>query len=174
MLLNLSDVFASQGKIIQGNEPIAITKFVQGDLTYPVMEQTNLAFVFTNNGVGKAVITGKASVTFRGSCDRCLRETKISVDLDFIREICSPEVDEPDTIEDQADFMEGYYLNIENLVNNEILMNWPAKILCSNNCKGICKICGKDQNTGNCECDTFVPDPRMAKIKDIFNANKEV
>jgi uncharacterized protein len=174
MLLNLSDVFASQGKIIQGNESIAITEFVQGDLKYPVMERINLSFVFANNGVGKAVITGKASVTFQGNCDRCLRETKISVDLDFTREICSPEVDEPDTIEDQADFMEGYYLNIENLVNNEILMNWPAKILCSNNCKGICKICGKDQNTGNCECDTFVPDPRMAKIKDIFNANKEV
>lgn len=174
MLLNLSDVFATQGKTLQGNESIGITEFIQGDLKYPVTNSSQLSYVITNNGTGKAVATGKASVTFLGNCDRCLRETKISVDLDFMREICSPEVDEPDTIEDQADFMEGYYLNMENLISNEILMNWPPKILCKDTCKGICKVCGRDLNTGECQCDTFVHDPRMAKIKDIFNANKEV
>ncbi len=40
--------------------------------------------------------------------------------------------------------------------------------------KGICRQCGRDLNTGTCDCDTFVPDPRMAVIKDIFNGNKEV
>lgn len=29
-------------------------------------------------------------------------------------------------------------------------------------------------NDGACGCDDFVPDPRMAAIKDLFNANKEV
>ena len=32
----------------------------------------------------------------------------------------------------------------------------------------------KNLNDGECGCDTFVPDPRMAVIQDIFNANKEV
>ena len=33
--------------------------------------------------------------------------------------------------------------------------------------------CGKNLNEGSCNCDTFVPDPRMTRILDIYNANKE-
>ena len=65
-------------------------------------------------------------------------------------------------------------LNVENLIFNEILMNWPMKVLCKADCKGICKMCGKDLNLGECGCDTFVPSPGLAGIKEIFNANKEV
>ena len=75
---------------------------------------------------------------------------------------------------DDLSFMEGYQLNTETLLYNEILENWPAKILCKDDCKGLCPVCGKNRNDGDCGCDTFVPDPRMAAIKDVFNACKEV
>ena len=58
---------------------------------------------------------------------------------------------------------------VEELLRNEIVINWPMKILCRPDCRGICRQCGQDLNTGTCDCDTFVPDPRMAVIKDIFN-----
>jgi uncharacterized protein len=70
--------------------------------------------------------------------------------------------------------MDGYQLNVDDLLTNEIVINWPMKVLCKPDCKGICRQCGKDLNTGTCGCDTFVPDPRMAVIKDIFDASKEV
>ena len=70
--------------------------------------------------------------------------------------------------------MEGYHLDIDGLINNEILLNWPMKVLCNESCKGICKVCGKNLNEGDCGCDDLFPDPRMAAIKDIFNAYKEV
>jgi uncharacterized protein len=70
--------------------------------------------------------------------------------------------------------MEGFQLDLDALVQNEILVNWPVKILCKEDCKGICPKCGQNLNVGNCGCDTFVPDPRMAVLKDIFESNKEV
>ena len=79
-----------------------------------------------------------------------------------------------DEEDDDRSFMEGYQLNVEDLLNNEIIINWPRKILCKPDCKGICMKCGRNLNTGTCECDTFIPDPRMSVIKDIFHANKEV
>lgn len=81
-----------------------------------------------------------------------------------------------DKLEDDGDFdvMEGYQLNVDVLVYNELLMNQPEKVLCKPDCKGICMKCGKDLNEGECGCDTFVPDPRMAVLQDIFKANKEV
>jgi len=98
------------------------------------------------------------------------------MDISFERPVVSPEVLKKDTEElnEEQGFMKGYQLQVEELICNEIMMNWPAKVLCIDDCKGICKMCGKDLNVMDCGCDTFVPDPRMANIKDIFNANKEV
>ena len=81
---------------------------------------------------------------------------------------------EDDDAIDGKNFMEGYQLNVEQLIYSEIIINWPMKVLCNENCKGICKICGQNLNEGMCTCDDFVPDPRMSGIKDIFNAYKEV
>ena len=79
-----------------------------------------------------------------------------------------------DEEDDDQNFMEGYQLDVETFVHNEIIGNWPAKILCKEDCRGICPVCGQNLNERDCGCDTFVPDPRMAVIQDIFNANKEV
>ena len=64
---------------------------------------------------------------------------------------------------------------LDAFMESEISFNMPTKILCKPDCKGICKVCGKNLNEGDCGCDQFVPDPRMAAIKDIYDAfNKEV
>ena len=105
-------------------------------------------------------------------CSRCLKDVEQKIEFSFSVDVVSPEV--PLEEADDQTFMEGYQLNVESLFSNEILMSLPTKVLCRPDCKGICRVCGKDLNLGECGCDTFVPDPRMAAIKDIFNANKEV
>ena len=47
------------------------------------------------------------------------------------------------------------------------------KVLCRENCKGICNRCGANLNLGSCKCDDAELDPRMSKILDIFNQFKE-
>ena len=122
----------------------------------------------------KAKVEGTVSLTFRTYCDRCLIEVPTILELKFDRMIKSPEVAEEDEDADDLSFMEGYCLNVETFVYNEIIGNWPAKILCKDDCKGLCLVCGQNRNLKECGCNTFVPDPRMAVIQDIFNANKEV
>ena len=134
-----------------------------------------LALLLSNNGKGKARIEGKAKLVLKMNCDRCLKEVDEVINLDFFREVFAPdEIAESTDDECDQSFMEGYQLNVEDLINDEILLSLPMKVLCKEDCKGICRQCGKDLNEGECGCDTFVPDPRMAVIKDIFNANKEV
>ena len=76
--------------------------------------------------------------------------------------------------EDEQYFMNGYEMDVETLIDNEMIMSMPMKVLCKETCKGLCPVCGKNRNLGECGCDTFIPDPRMAAISDIFNAIKEV
>ena len=118
-------------------------------------------------------MTGFRRVLFRS--DRCLQDVDYTFDLSFDTVVISPDYTGEDAEEEAAsELLDGYHLNVDELIKNELLLNWPMKVLCREDCKGICKICGKNLNDGECGCDDFVPDPRMAAIKDLFDANKEV
>ena len=63
---------------------------------------------------------------------------------------------------------------MDRLIFNEILVNWPAKVLCKSDCKGICPKCGTNLNLATCDCEQGELDPRMAQFQDVFNKFKEV
>ncbi len=175
MLLNLTEVLTSEGKTQEQQVPIEMTEFSNGLDCYSIVEKSEIAFTFSNIQKGKALVEGKAKVVLRMNCDRCLKEVDEEVNLVFSREVYAPdEMTDSTDEEDERILLAGYQLDVEDLINSEILLNLPVKVLCREDCKGICSLCGKDLNEGECGCDTFVPDPRMAVIKDIFNANKEV
>lgn len=173
MLVNLSDVLASEGRRETKDVSLEMTAFRNRDVDYEVLEKSPVHFTFSNIKPGKAKIEGNCKLTFKTCCDRCLTEVPMVLELDFERYVVSPEAGDDEDADDLS-FMDGYQLNVETFVYNEVLGNWPAKILCNDDCKGICPVCGQNLNMGDCGCDTFVPDPRMAVIQDIFNANKEV
>ena len=75
---------------------------------------------------------------------------------------------------DENNYIDGYSLDVEQLVYNELLVGWPTKILCSEDCKGICSVCGQNLNQGSCDCEDTSLDPRMSVIRDVFKNFKEV
>lgn len=173
MLVNLTELFASQAGHTEKKEIMSeLEVFSNGTESFQILRQTPVTFVFTNLAPGKVRVEGEAEVVLNMQCSRCLKDVEQEIRLSFTVDVVSPEV--PLEEADDQTFMEGYQLNVESLLSNEILMSLPTKVLCRPDCKGICRVCGKDLNLGECGCDTFVPDPRMAAIKDIFNANKEV
>lgn len=174
MLVNLSDVLTSAGRTENVSVPLEMTEFTGRLGSFPILEKTPVNFTFTNIGENKAKAEGGVKLTFQAACDRCLTEVPVTLNLRFDRAVAAPDVATEDEDGDPSDYMEGYQLNVETFVYHEILINWPVKILCKEDCMGVCPKCGQNLNMGDCGCDTFVPDPRMAVLKDIFNANKEV
>ena len=175
MLLNLSDVFKERDKVLRESFPIELAVFVSKMGEYPVTEKSDLELTVSNLEPGRAKVEGKAKIVFQAPCDRCFKDVPVTLELAVERYVVPAESETQDDEEvDDLSFMEGYYLNTETLLYNEILENWPAKILCKEDCKGICSVCGRNLNDGDCGCDRFVPDPRMAVISDVFNHGKEV
>lgn len=175
MLLNLTDVLTSEEKTRSEDIAIEMEAFESRMGRFFITKKSPLHLEMRNVKSGCAEIKGHAEITQVMCCDRCLKEIPVDITLDFVRDVFSPDVMDSEIADDSdTGLMEGYQLNIEVLVYNELLMNQPEKVLCKPDCKGICKKCGKDLNEGECGCDTFVPDPRMAVLQDIFNANKEV
>ena len=174
MLVNLSDVLTSEGRQEKREIPLEMTAFENGQGSFEITEKEPVSFVFSNIGVGKARIEGSVTLTFQVNCDRCLTEMPLTLTIDFEHCVYSPDAGSEDEDRDDQSFMDGYQLDVEAFMHGEILVNWPSKILCRRDCKGICPKCGQNLNIADCGCDTFVPDPRMAAIQDIFNASKEV
>ena len=175
MFVNLTDVFTNEGKTVTLQVQTELEHVEIGDAVFPIKDRTPIDLTCTNIGKGKVRITGHADVTFAMSCDRCLKPVDKTIELVIDREVFAPDI--TDTVSDGSDdqeFMDGCQLDVDDLLNIEIVINWPTKVLCKPDCRGICRQCGTDLNTGTCDCDTFVPDPRMAVIKDIFDGNKEV
>lgn len=175
MLVNLTDVFTSEGKVTAIQTKPALDAVEIGGSSFPVKAVSPMDLTFSNIGKGKVRLTGSVEVVLSLNCDRCLKPVDHTMALSFDREVLSPDVleDGSDEMDDQK-FMDGYQLDTDDYLHIEIVINWPMKVLCRPDCRGICRQCGKDLNTGTCGCDVFVPDPRMAAIKDIFNGNKEV
>lgn len=174
MLINLTDVFTSDGKVKKESCPYGSEQVFYMGNSYPIREKSDVSITFTNIGTGKILVQGGMQLTLVIPCDRCLEDVTVPLTIEFTHQIVSPEREEAVSKEEEQGFMSGYQLDTEVLINSEILINMPVKVLCREDCKGICKNCGQNLNKGDCGCDTFVPDPRMAAIKDIFNANKEV
>ena len=173
MLINMTNVLSHEGRTESLQCEIEMNVFESSYGDFPIIRKEPLIFRASNVGPGQAEYQGTMVLELQLACDRCLRKVTRLFELSFSGVIISPEM--ADEEHENSEFMEGYSFNIESLVSNEVLMNWPMKVLCSDDCKGLCMKCGKDLNGGICGCDTFVPDPRMAAIKDIFNANnKEV
>ncbi len=173
MLVNLSDVLKSEGRQVQKEVLLEMTRFESGAGTFEILSKSPITFLFVNAGPGKVRIEGSASLTFRTCCDRCLTESPITLELVF-RRTAAP-MSTADEEADEWELEDDYRLDTEAFVRDEILIHWPVKILCREDCRGICPVCGRNRNIQECGCDTFVPDPRMAGIQDIFNMNnKEV
>jgi len=169
MLYNLTDIFSSEGKVENLTTTYEQKVVVVQSEEFPVCECGKLSLTLTNKAKGEVLLQGEISLVCEIPCGRCLKPVRISLELKLEEHLKESMIGAPEAA-DEMSFVTGYELDTDALVGNEILINWPMKVLCHEDCKGICTVCGKDLNDGECGCDTFVPDPRMAVIKDIFNA----
>lgn len=65
----------------------------------------------------------------------------------------------------------GYYrgdgLLLEDALREQVLLAVPIKVVCRDQCKGLCPTCGRNQNTDPCSCAPPLGDPRWSALKDI-------
>ncbi len=119
-------------------------------------------------------IKGETEVTLEFFCDRCLKPVKDSIVIQLDKEVNLDAELEDDYSIEHSNYIDGYNLDIDKLLYNEILIGWPMKVLCDADCKGVCGICGQNLNKGVCDCEDTNLDPRMSVIRDVYKNFKEV
>lgn len=175
MLIDLSEILSLEGKTQVVEAPVSMDSFQSKLGDFPVAEKEPLSLTITNTGKKVLKVEAKGRITVNIPCDKCLKDVPTEFDINFEQEI-DMQASKEDRIKDldEINYVTGCSLDVEQLVHNEILIHWPLRVLCKEDCRGICPKCGKDWNEGSCDCDQSSPDPRMAVISDIFSKFKEV
>lgn len=175
MLISLSEIMNTTDKVENISAPIEMDTFEFQGNSYEFVRKDPVNLTITNLGNRKVMIEAGTKISLILNCSRCLREIEYPMGIRFSKEIDFTLTEEERAQDlDETNYIVGYDLNVDTLIYDEILINFPMKLLCREDCKGICKNCGKNLNEGTCNCDTTEYDPRMERIRDIFNNFKEV
>lgn len=168
MLINLSKLLSGEQETLTEQVIMEADAFESSLGRFPVTEKKSFPLKISKVGTDRFLVEGKTSVEVEIPCDRCLTPVKVKIPLEICKEYQKSSEEETE----DENLIVGYNLDTEQLIYCEILVNWPMKTLCTEACKGICKKCGTNLNHSSCTCDTVELDPRMAKIRDIFNNGK--
>ena len=114
----------------------------------------------------------KLSVTlpYVALCARCACDVDGEFVIDFERTVV-PEGMIEDTEEKEEDFVvaENGMLDIDKQLSEILLLDFPTRVLCKEDCKGLCHKCGKDLNEGECGCPKVDVNPAFAKLLSMFD-----
>lgn len=175
MQINLSELFVSDGKEKTYQIPFEMEIFACEGKEYPVREKSEVVLHVYHEKDRQVTLTGQVKLVLEIPCDRCLSPVLYPFEIEIEKQLDMNASDQ-DRVEalDEQPFIDGYSIDVDLLVYGELLVNLPMKVLCSEDCKGICNRCGANLNIEQCQCDDLELDPRMAAIRDIFNNFKEV
>ncbi|MBQ0027376.1 MAG: DUF177 domain-containing protein [Lachnospiraceae bacterium] len=166
MKYNLTEIFDNPGKTANEELEIELDAILIMGEEYELKDSSPIVMEATGIEQGKARVTCKYSCKVILNCDRCLKPVEHSIDVNADIVVFSPDYTGEE--EEACEFMDGYKLDMDEFILSEMLLDWPSKILCREDCKGICTVCGKDLNNGECGCDRFVPNAAFAGLSELF------
>jgi uncharacterized protein len=126
---------------------------------------------------GKEVrIHGKVDTTLETECDRCLGRavSPVAAPFDLFYKPVDADPAEDEVAIDEGEAEMGFYeepgLVLEDILREQLLLQLPMQHICSEDCKGICPVCGANRNEVVCGCDAArgqMLDERWKALKDL-------
>lgn len=113
------------------------------------------------------IVSVKAMATFSMDvdCSRCAEELELDMEVPvehiLVTELQNDETDEYIIVEDMK-------LDIERLTLEDVYFALPSKVLCDDDCKGLCSKCGANLNEGPCSCKKDI-DPRFEALLGLLD-----
>ena len=92
------------------------------------------------------LVEGELSVAIVSPCARCLEEACVSLSDVFCERFT-------EKAEDESYQCDTHSIDLEHAIRDNILLGMPPKIICQEDCAGLCACCGANQNRENCGCE---------------------
>ena len=143
-----------------------------GDDDFRVAEPIALAFdIFKDKQQFRLI--GNVKTTLELACSRCLEPYTLPIDqrFDLRYQPHAQNTGEGEREIEEDDLTTAFYENDEidlgQLMREQFYLALPMKPLCSDDCKGLCPVCGANLNRDACDCSRSWEDPRLAALKEF-------
>jgi uncharacterized protein len=114
----------------------------------------------THNGYALRL---RFDAALEGPCMRCLDPAHPAICVD------AREVDQPGDVEElRSPYVADEVLDLHAWARDALALALPARLLCREDCAGLCPVCGEDLNlAGPDHAHERAPDPRWAKLSEL-------
>ncbi len=165
MLLGLGKIIDSPGASVSFSVCVDLSDLCYG-ISYPVSEPVKASGTVRNTA-GVLQMSGSISTCIHGICDRCASpfDREVSFPLDGV--VLVTEMANEENEDEWVFPLEGDSADLDDIVRTVFVLNLDSKLLCREDCKGLCCRCGKNLNEGPCGCQKEV-DPRLAALKQLL------
>ncbi len=119
-------------------------------------------------------LKGTYSVQITTFCDLCLIPVSTELDESFqIGLISEEDQDYPkgdleislNSLE--TDYFQGEEINLITYFEDQLILDLPLAVTCSEDCKGLCSVCGINRNESPCNCLNKTSSSPFAILKDL-------
>jgi uncharacterized protein len=123
---------------------------------YRFSEPVTFSGQVANTGDGLLVLSGTVATSFEGDCGRCLRPVHGTLSVPVVETYRSryhadvgrrEEKEEDDGTGYRFD---GWSIDVSEALRDDLALSLPARVLCREECKGLCPVCFADRNERDC------------------------
>ena len=121
-------------------------------------------------------MTLSAEFDYSGECARCLETINGHFATDFVRTVVDEGTLSEEQLEENVDeyaVISDGFLDIDEEICEALILDFPRKLLCSEDCPGLCQKCGKKLRDGACNCSDKETDPRWDVLKNFFSEGSD-
>jgi DUF177 domain-containing protein len=149
----------------QAREPVEIElePLVLGGQSYEPKPNPAPAELAVTRASSGTVLELALDVSLEGPCFRCLQEAELTLEL-RLREY---EATKAESDDERTEYLEDDRVDLSAWAHDAIALALPDKILCRDDCAGLCPVCGKDLNLEHHEHVEERIDPRWEKLSQL-------
>lgn len=123
-----------------------------------------------DKGASEIKIDGQVESSARCECDRCLTDFDLPIRGTFsvIASFSTPGT----TTKDENIIPlspTANEIDLSEYIHDTLLLDVPMKLLCREDCRGLCPVCGVNRNETDCQCQVDEPDARWESLKKLTN-----
>ena len=151
------------GDEYRDEKEVALEPVLLGGQRYLPVPATVQAELVVSRAQTGTVFELRFHTRLHGPCYRCLADAVIDLDIAG-REY---QATSPDTDELRTPYLEHDQLDLSAWARDALVLALPDKILCRDDCAGLCPVCGKDLNAEPHEHVEERVDPRWAALESL-------
>ncbi len=147
-IIKVNDILSDPGSEIVGiDQDIPVWK-IEGLADFTIDSSVHISAQLQKIERGEILGVFKINYQIKGICFKCLADKteKISIETKVVFSIYE------NTEDDKIKISKYGEINLQNFIEQEIVTHLPQDFKCKLSCKGLCGVCGNNNNIKKCKC----------------------